>query len=127
MLKELDTLEANACTARGEGVVDEQFCPIAAALTLLNGRWTPHIIHALLNGQTHFNGIARAVGVNPRTLRERLRELEEEGLVTRRVLCLMPPSVEYTLTAKGRALERVYEALAEWGITWLEAPNPACR
>ena len=69
----------------------------------------------MLRGRTRFNDIARTIGVNPRTLRERLRELEQEGVVARRVLGIMPPSVEYTLTCKGRALETVFNALSKWG------------
>jgi DNA-binding HxlR family transcriptional regulator len=113
---ELDEIEAGSAT-------EVHFCPMNAALTLLNGRWTPHIVHALLSGQTRFNEIARQIGINPRTLRERLKEMEEEGVVKRRVLCQMPPSVEYTLTDKGRALENVFKSLAEWGMRWLEPPK----
>ncbi len=106
----------------GTPAAAEQFCPINSALTLLNGRWTPHIVYEMLHGRTRFNDIARAIGVNPRTLRERLRELEQEGMVARRVVGIMPPNVEYTLTCKGRALEAVFEALGIWGVAWLEPP-----
>jgi DNA-binding HxlR family transcriptional regulator len=101
---------------------DETFCPINAALTLSNGRWTPHIVHAMLGGRTRFNDMARCLGVNPRTLRERLRELEQEGIVARTVISQMPPIVEYTLTPKGRALETVFQSLSDWGRTWLPVP-----
>ncbi len=118
-----------------QGFGDHVFCPTNAVLTLLSGRWTLHIVRALLDGRARFNDIARAQGINPRTLRERLRELEEEGVVTRTVVSLLPPHVEYALTEKGRALNGIFEALAQWGISWMrpkgaelleetEAPEP---
>ena len=107
------------------GCVEAHFCPVNAALTLLNGRWTPHIVHELLGGQSHFNEMARAIGVNPRTLRERLKELEDEGIVNRHVVTMMPPKVEYSLTEKGRALGDVFAAMAVWGRTWIENPKLA--
>ena len=96
------------------------FCPISAALNLLSERWTLHIVRVLLGGTKRFNEIARALGLNPATLRERLRALEEEEVVTRTVLSAMPPHVEYTLTPKGRALNGIFESLAQWGIQWMK-------
>lgn len=99
------------------------FCPIAATLDLLHERWTLHIVHALLLGKKRFNEIGHALGgVNPRTLRERLRGLEAEGIVERRVLRAIPPWVEYELTEKGRALESVMDAMAGWARAWAREP-----
>jgi DNA-binding HxlR family transcriptional regulator len=95
------------------------FCPINAVMNLLNGRWTLHIIRALLDGKKRFNDLGRTQGINPSTLRDRLRELEEEGVVTRTVLSVFPPHVEYGLTEKGEALNCIFEALAQWGVTWM--------
>jgi DNA-binding HxlR family transcriptional regulator len=100
---------------------DEVFCPVNATLSLLNRRWTLHIVRALLDGKKRFNEIGRAYGINPRTLSERLRNLEAEGLLTRHVISNMPPNVEYELTEKGRALNRIVEELAEWGVKWMPA------
>ena len=115
---------------RNDGV--GHFCPTNAALTLLNGRWTPHIVHTLLRGQTRFNEIAREIGINPRTLRERLRELEHDGVVARRVVTMMPPNVEYTLTEMGSSLAPIFSALSDWGLKWIpppaqRAPVPVCE
>jgi len=102
------------------------FCPVAATLNLLHERWTLHIVHALLLGKKRFNEIGHALGgVNPRTLRERLRGLEAENIVERRVLRTFPPWVEYELTEKGRALESVMDAMADWAKIW--AIEPAAR
>ncbi len=100
------------------------FCPIAATLDLLHERWTLHIVHALLLGKKRFNEIGHTLGgVNPRTLRERLRGLEAEGIVERRVLRAIPPWVEYELTEKGRALESVMNAMAGWAKDWVVEPK----
>ena len=98
----------------------EIFCPASAALNLLNERWTLHIVRVLLGGTKRFNEIARALGLNPATLRERLRALEEEEVVTRTVVSAMPPHVEYALTPKGQALNGIFESLAEWAVTWMK-------
>jgi DNA-binding HxlR family transcriptional regulator len=98
---------------------DHLHCPVNATLNLLNRRWTLHIVRTLLDGKKRFNEIARRNGINPRTLRERLRQLEEEGVVQRTVVSAMPPNVEYALTDKGRSLNAIFEALAEWGKAWM--------
>jgi len=127
MLKE--NLEDAVPIEEEVAVVDAQkaamptFCPIAATLNLLHERWTLHIVHALLLGKKRFNEIGHALGgVNPRTLRERLRGLEEEGIVERRVLRTIPPWVEYELTEKGRALGDVMDAMASWARAWVNDP-----
>ena len=99
------------------------FCPVAATLNLLHEKWALHIVHALLLGKKRFNEIGHALGgVNPRTLRERLRGLEEEGIVQRTVLSTIPPWVEYELTDKGRALSDVMDAMARWARDWVKSP-----
>ena len=98
----------------------EIFCPANAALNLLSERWTLHIVRSLLGHKKRFNEIAREIGLNPATLRERLRALEEESVVTRTVLSTMPPHVEYELTEKGQALNGIFEALADWARTWMK-------
>ncbi len=101
------------------------FCPANAALNLLNERWTLHIVRALLGKTKRFNEIAREIGLNPATLRERLRALELEEVVTRTVVSAMPPHVEYALTEKGQALNCIFEALADWGRTWMKPKGEA--
>src|SRR5579884_4479995 len=96
----------------------EFFCPVNAVLNLMSERWTLHIIRSLLAGPRRFNEIAREIGVNPRTLRERLRQLEEQQVVDRRVVTESPPNVEYSLTAKGMALSGILDEIAVWGRCW---------
>lgn len=103
---------------------DPVFCPTYAALSLLSERWTLHIVRALLGGRKRFNEIARALGISPATLRERLRALETEDVVARTVISTMPPNVEYALTPKGMALNGIFEQLAQWGSDWMRPKGP---
>ncbi|MCW3058552.1 MAG: Transcriptional regulator, HxlR family [Capsulimonas sp.] len=102
---------------------DDIYCPANAALTLLGGRWTMHIVRSLLDGKKRFNEIANEHGINPGTCRDRLRELEEEGVVTRTVISAMPPHVEYMLTPKGEELNGIFEEVARWGRAWMKPPK----
>jgi len=102
---------------------DSAYCPAYATLNLLNKRWNLHIVRALLDGKKRFNELSRERGINPRTLSCRLRFLEDEGLVTRTVVRENPPNVVYELTEKGRALNCIFEALADWGRKYMAAPD----
>ncbi|MDH7571574.1 MAG: helix-turn-helix domain-containing protein [Armatimonadota bacterium] len=101
----------------------ELSCPVAATIEILNQKWTLHIIRELLHGKRRFNELShRLGGVNSRTLRDRLKGLEQEGIVCRRVVCAIPPWVEYELTEKGRALNHVIESITDWGMRWMLTP-----
>src|SRR5438270_13914915 len=90
------------------------------AIELIGKRWTGAIVLVLLDGPLHFSGIKQLVPeLSDRLLSERLKELEAEGIVERRVLDSSPVRVEYSLTEKGRALEPAVRALKQWGRQWL--------
>ena len=90
------------------------------AVELIGKRWSGAIVLVLLDGPLHFSGIRQLVPeLSDRLLSERLKELEAEGIVERRVLDSSPVRVEYSLTEKGRALEPAVRALKEWGREWL--------
>jgi DNA-binding HxlR family transcriptional regulator len=104
------------------------YCPVAATMDLLNQKWTLHIIRELMSGKRRFNELAHRVGgCNSRTLRERLRSLEEEEIVLRHVVNTIPPWVEYELTEKGHALNGVIESIASWGIRWMSHQVARCE
>ena len=101
--------------------IDEEFCPVRAALALLGQKWVPHIIYELMSGKRRFNELASIVGgCNSRTLRDRLRNLEDLGIVNRRIVETMPPWVEYELTARGRELGDALKPLEDWGTRYME-------
>ncbi len=91
---------------------------VRRAADLLERRWQLSIIYAALAGALRFNEFASAVqGISPRMLSERLRDLEEAGLVARAVLPTSPPTVEYRLTARGRKLGPLIEAMRAYAET----------
>jgi DNA-binding HxlR family transcriptional regulator len=96
------------------------FCPrFHHAVELIGRRWTGAIVRVLLQGPRRFSELAVSVpGLSERLLAQRLRELEAEGLVVRRVLPGPPVRVEYELTRAGHELEAVVTALADWAHHW---------
>ena len=103
------------------------FCPYYHhAVELIGGRWTGAIIRAMLTGVTRFSELTQAIpGLSDRMLSERLKELEVEGVVERRVFPLTPVRIEYHLTDKGRALGGVVEAISGWAGDWIVAAQGA--
>lgn len=101
-----------------------EFCPVYAAIELLQSKWTLHIVRALLSGDKGFNELARAVGgCNPATLSQRLEELVTIGVVFKTVESHMPPRTRYGLTEAGRALEDVIRSIEEWARSYLPTPS----
>jgi DNA-binding HxlR family transcriptional regulator len=88
---------------------------VRRAAHLLEGRWTVSILWASAEGASRFNELKQAVGqIPPRTLAQRLVELEDAGLLERHVIDSRPPRVEYRLTHDGRRLRTVLDALAAY-------------
>lgn len=100
------------------------FCPdFHHAVEVIGRRWTGAIVRALLAGVTHYSDLVRTIpGLSDRMLSERLKELEAEGIVERRVVATTPVTVEYSLTEKGRALQGVIQAIADWVADWSSRP-----
>jgi DNA-binding HxlR family transcriptional regulator len=100
-------------------------CPIAAASEILSGKWTTLIFRDLFGGTRRYGELqASLAGISPRILAERLRMLEDQGLVHRKVIPTVPPRTEYTLTEKGRRIEPVLVAMAGFGQMLQEATLP---
>lgn len=88
---------------------------VRRAAGLLERRWAVSVLWASYEGATRFNEFKQSLGsIPPRTLAQRLVELEEAGVLERRVIDARPPLVEYRLTDEGRALKRVVDALASF-------------
>ncbi len=91
-------------------------CPVTKTLKVIGSKWTMLIIHNLFNGNNRFGSLQRALpGISPKTLSQRLQELEQEGIVTKKVFAEVPLHVEYDLTKKGESLSDIFESLAKWG------------
>ena len=98
------------------------------AVELIGRRWSGAVIQLLLRGPARFAELRDAIpDISDRMLSERLRELEEEGIVARTVIPETPVRVEYALTAKGRALEPALGAIGKWAEKWAEAEPVAAR
>lgn len=91
------------------------------ALQVLGGKWTFTIIYTLLDGKKRFKELERAVtGINTRMLVKDLKSLEEYKIVKREAFATIPPTVEYSLTEKGRQLETTMMALNKWTNDWFK-------
>jgi len=94
-------------------------CTVERALEVVDGKWTTLILRDLLTATRRFGELrANLNGISPKTLTDRLRDLERNGVLERTVYPEIPPRVEYTLTEKGRALQSVVDALAQWSQDW---------
>jgi DNA-binding HxlR family transcriptional regulator len=89
---------------------------IAAAMKVIGNKWTALILRDLCSGSKRFCELEKSVGsINPRTLSQRLDDLEEHGIITRKSFAEAPPRIEYTLTAKGHDLQPILQKMAAWG------------
>lgn len=96
-------------------------CPVETTLTLISDKWKVLIIRDLLPGTKRFGELRRSVGgVSQKVLTAQLRQMEESGLLIRRVYPEVPPRVEYTLTELGYSLQPILDALQLWGEQYKE-------
>lgn len=95
-------------------------CPVARTAEIIGNKWTPLIVRDLERGRRRFSELERSlIGISPKTLSERLKRLEEAGVVDRTCFAEVPPRVEYALTAKGHDLLPVIESMRAFGARWL--------
>lgn len=91
-------------------------CPVTGMLQLIGGRWKPIILYCLRSETRRFGEIsARIPTISRKVLTEQLKELEQDGLISREQFKEIPPRVEYTLTALGKSLTPVLNAMEKWG------------
>jgi DNA-binding HxlR family transcriptional regulator len=116
-------MASEQATAEGHSVVERRESCCSAyhqAIELIGKRWTGAILFVLLDGPLRFSEVKVLVpDLSDRLLSERLKELEGEGIVERRVIDDMPVRVEYALTEKGSALEPAVRSLKVWARSWL--------
>lgn len=89
---------------------------IASAMEIVGNKWTALILRDLIDGSKRFSELEKSVGsINPRTLSQRLDDLEKYHIITKKSFAEVPPRIEYTLTAKGRDLLPILKQMATWG------------
>lgn len=93
-----------------------ELCPVVYAISHLGGKWKLIVLHQLMEQPMRFGELRRAIPeITQRMLTLTLRELEEDGIVNRKVFEVVPPHVEYSLTELGTQLEPVMDSLRSWG------------
>jgi DNA-binding HxlR family transcriptional regulator len=99
----------------------EEWCPVTSTSTVLRGKWSPVIVHRLLNhGGCGFNELKEAVdGISSKVLSDTLETLEGHGIVDREIVSEKPFRVRYSLTGRGRSLEPVVREMETWGTEHL--------
>lgn len=102
-------------------------CPIQFVVNLLGNKWSILVLRELFGGDRRTHELLAALpGISTKTLTQRLRQLEAEGLVERRIYAEIPPRVEYSLTAKGHQIQPVMVALHQVGSLWLNQEVCVC-
>lgn len=91
-------------------------CPVETTLTLIGDKWKVLILRDLISGTRRFGELKKSIGsVSQKVLTAKLRDMEESGLVNRKVYAEVPPRVEYSLTETGKSLEPILDAMKNWG------------
>jgi DNA-binding HxlR family transcriptional regulator len=91
-------------------------CPVTTTLSVIGGKWKPIILHIVRDETKRFGEIKKLIPViSQKMLTQQLRELEEDGIIERKVYPVVPPKVEYSLTEYGRTLTPILDAMEDWG------------
>lgn len=110
---------------RSQAAARRSSCPIATSLDLLGDRWSLVVVRDLLRGCRTYGDLLNAPeGIPTNILADRLRRLEESGVVTRKPYQTNPPRYEYELTVKGRDLKPVLGALGKWAVRHVADVKP---
>jgi len=95
---------------------DHDSCGVTNALKVIGSKWTILILRDLCEEKKRFGELQRSLeGISPRTLSQRLQELEKQGIVSKSVFAEVPPRVEYALTERGKSLKKIIGQIREWG------------
>ena len=94
-------------------------CPVETTLMLIGDKWKVLILRDLMDGTKRFGELKKSIGtVSQKVLTAQLRDMEEKGLLTRKIYAEVPPRVEYTLTETGYSLKPVLDAMWAWGAEY---------
>ena len=94
-------------------------CPVETTLMLIGDKWKVLILRDLMDGTKRFGELKKSIGtVSQKVLTAQLRDMEEKGLLTRKVYAEVPPRVEYTLTETGYSLKPILDAMWAWGLDY---------
>ena len=98
-------------------------CPVETTLLLIGDKWKVLILRDLMTGNPSSGELKKSIGtVSQKVLTAQLRDMEDKGLVSRKVYAEVPPRVEYSLTELGKSLEPILDAMQSWGTDY----KPRC-
>jgi DNA-binding HxlR family transcriptional regulator len=99
--------------------------PVEAALEVIGGKWKVVILCHLIEGTKRTGGLKKLMpGITQKMLTQQLRELEDDGVILRKVYNQIPPKVEYSLTDYGWSLKEILDSLCSWGEQHIEKTYP---
>lgn len=94
-------------------------CPVEYTASIISNKWKVLILRDLIDGTKRYNELNRSVvGISAKVLTQNLKDLENDGIVTRKVYPVVPPKVEYSLTEKGKELKGILDLMKEFGIKY---------
>lgn len=95
-------------------------CPFEAAMDMISGKWKGMILFRLMNQEMRFNELKASInGISPKMLSQQLKELEQHGIINKRIYPEVPARVEYSLSKLGRGLEKPLRLIREWGRSFV--------
>ena len=99
-------------------------CPVEYTASIIANKWKILILRDLLTGTKRYNELTRSVvGISAKVLTENLRDLESDGIISRKVYPVVPPKVEYYLTEKGKELKGVLDCMRAFGEKYKTTKN----
>lgn len=101
-----------------------EYCPVTACMEEIGSKWKPIILYMVSMGINRFSTLLKNIeGINKQMLSKQLKELEKSQILERKMYAEIPPRVEYTITAKGKTLMPVVQAMKKWGQKPAEKPS----
>ncbi|MFM6983389.1 MAG: winged helix-turn-helix transcriptional regulator [Chitinophagaceae bacterium] len=107
--------------SKNKVLTSEKKCSLKDVLDIIGGKWAMPIIYILSKGKLRFKELERNIeGINTRMLVKELKNMEANGILSREVFATVPPTVEYSLTKKGKKLMPSIRSLYEWGQMYID-------
>ena len=101
-------------------------CPVELTLAAVGGKWKVLLLWNMRDGMRRYGELKRLIpGITHKMLTQQLRELEDDGIISRRVYEVVPPHVEYSLTERGKELSPVLEMMSKWGLQFMAEDDEA--
>ena len=98
-------------------MIDKVTCPLNYTMNLIGTKWKPLVLFHLLEGGLRSGVLQKhIIGISNKMFTQTVRELEKDGLISRKVYPVVPPKVEYQLTKRGQSLEGILRSLDKWGL-----------